>query len=261
VAGLVVVIALVAGVIGAKALWNTLRAATKSDGCKFNSYTLGLSQSQVASTMVSVVIKRGLPERASVLILGAALQESKLRNIPSGQGDRDSVGVLQQRPSQGWGTAEQLADVHYATGKFLDALIKVPNWQNDTLAAAIQAVQISADGQAYAKHEAQATAISDVLMGKSPAGVSCTFGKPSKVAAPATVVTQLTTDLPVSPPTVSGKSIQVKGASWATTAWLIAHADRYGISSVRYNGKDWTRADGWKNKSAVPADRVEADLA
>jgi len=98
---LVVVIAATAAIFGAKALWQAVRSATKSDGCSFDTYHLDLDQSQVASTMVSVVIRRGLPERAAVLIIGAGLQESKLRNIPAGQGDRDSVGVLQQRPSQG----------------------------------------------------------------------------------------------------------------------------------------------------------------
>ena len=73
-----------------------------------------------------------------------AFRESKLSNLPAGSGDRDSVGVLQQRPSQGWGTEEQLNDVHYATGAFLDALVKVTNWQTRPLTEAVQAVQISA---------------------------------------------------------------------------------------------------------------------
>ena len=133
--------------------------------------------------MVGVVLRRKLPERAAVLTLAAALQESKLRNIPSGQGDRDSVGILQQRPSQGWGTAAQISDVHYATGKFLDAVVKLPNWQSDSLATVMQSVQFSADGTAYAQHEQEAQQIADVLTGTNPAGVSCSFGKPSQVAS------------------------------------------------------------------------------
>ncbi|MDQ1735047.1 MAG: hypothetical protein QOH56_1298, partial [Pseudonocardiales bacterium] len=118
---LVVVLAVVAGlVVGGRALWNAARKATASNGCDYGSYNLTLSRAQNASTMVAVVIKRNLPERAAVLVLGAAMQESKLDNIPDGAGDRDSVGILQQRPSQGWGSAEQLANVAYATGKFLD---------------------------------------------------------------------------------------------------------------------------------------------
>jgi hypothetical protein len=259
---LLVVIIVASGVaFGARALWHAVSTAAKSDGCTFGSYKLDLGQSQVASTMVSVVITRGLPERAAVLAIGAALQESKLRNIPAGQGDRDSVGVLQQRPSQGWGSAQQLADIHYATGKFLDALVKLPNWQSDSMAAAIQAVQISADGQAYAKHEAQATAVSDAFTGKTPTGVSCDFGKPSQVAAPSSVVKQLTTDLPVSTPTIADKAVSVPGASWATTAWFVAHAEQYGIDAVNYQGKEWTRTSGWRDSSGASADRVEAWLA
>ena len=115
-------------------------------------------QAAVASTMVGVVLQRGLPERAAVLALAAGLQESKLNNLPAGFGDRDSVGVLQQRPSQGWGTEEQLNDVHYATGAFLDALVKVTNWQTRPLTEAVQAVQISAVPEGYARHEPEAEA-------------------------------------------------------------------------------------------------------
>jgi hypothetical protein len=261
VAALVVVIAATAAIFGVEALWRVAKSVTKSDGCSFDSYHLDLGQAQVASTMVSVVIKRGLPERAAVLSIGAALQESKLRNIPDGQGDRDSVGVLQQRPSQGWGTAAQLANVQYATGKFLDALVKLPNWQTDSMAVAIQDVQISADGQAYAKHEAQATSISDALLGRAEAGVSCSFDKPSVVASPSAVATGLTKDLPVNAPTVAGNAVQVKGASWATAAWFVTHAEQYGIDTVRYNGKEWTRAKGWHGKADAGADQVEARLA
>jgi len=214
-----VLICLAGLAIGGRALWDAARSAVKADGCTFGSYNLDLNQAATASTMTSVVLRRGLPERAAVLVLGAALQESKLRNIPSGEGDRDSVGVLQQRPSQGWGKAAQLADVGYATGRFLDALVKLPQWQTDTMANAIQDVQISAEGAAYAKHEDQAVAIADALTGKTAAGVTCNFKKPTAVAAASTVVSRLKLDLPVSEPTTSDKAIGVPGASWATAAW------------------------------------------
>src|SRR5207302_7329372 len=155
------------------------------------------------------------------------------------------------RPSQGWGTAAQLADVQYATGRFLDALVKLPNWQTDSMAVAIQDVQISADGRAYAKHEAQATSISNALLGKAAAGVSCTFGKPSAVASANAVAGGLRKDLPVNAPTVAGNAIRVKGASWATAAWFITHADQYGIDAGRYQGKEWTRSKGWHDKTGA----------
>ena len=122
---LVVVVLAVAGLaVGGRVLWHSAQSAVRPDGCDFGSYHLDLDQAQVASTVVGVVLHRKLPERAAVLTLAAALQESKLRNLGPGEGDRDSVGILQQRPSQGWGTAAQIADVHYATGKFLDAVVQ-----------------------------------------------------------------------------------------------------------------------------------------
>jgi hypothetical protein len=260
VALLVVLITVVAAVLGARALWHVAKSLTKSIGCTFGDSRLDLGQSEVASTMVSVVIRRSLPERAAVLTLGAALQESKLRNIASGQGDRDSVGVLQQRPSQGWGSSAQLADVSYATGKFLDALVKLPNWQTDTMAKAIQDVQISADGAAYAKHESQAKLIADALMGRTAAGVSCSFDKPTAVAAPATVAAKLSSELPVGTPTTDGKSVRVPGASWATAAWFITHGNTFGIDVVGYAGKRWSRSDGWKDDATIAQEAVTATL-
>lgn len=258
----VVVAAVVVGLaIGGRALWRAAQSVVKSDGCDFGSYQMSLSRSENAATMVSVVVKRHLPERAAVLVLGAALQESKLDNIPEGSGDRDSVGVLQQRPSQGWGSAEQLSDIHYATGKFLDAMLKVPHWQTDSLAAVVQTVQVSADGSAYARHEPEAQAIADALTGAVAAGVSCDFDKPTVVAAPTTIATQLLKDLPVSAPSISGKTLTVPGASWATASWLVTHANTYGIAAVAHNGRIWHRSKGWTADAKVPASGVTATLA
>ncbi|CAN5380824.1 cobalt transporter [soil metagenome] len=261
VAILVVIAAVVALAVGGRQLWDKARTAIRSDGCDFGSYNLTLSRAQNASQMTSVVIKRALPERAAVLVLGAALQESKLDNIASGDGDRDSVGVLQQRPSQGWGSATNLANVSYATGKFLDALVKVPNWTTASLASVVQEVQVSADGTAYAKHEAEAQALADVLMGKTAAGVTCNFSQPAKIASVGTVSNRIVLDLPVNRPSVSGTSVSVSGASWATAAWFVTHASSYGIDKVAYAGRVWTRAKGWQNDPAVSASAVNATLA
>ncbi|MGI8666336.1 MAG: hypothetical protein ACR2N4_09940 [Jatrophihabitans sp.] len=259
---LVVVVAAVGGLaVGGRALWHAAQSAVHPDGCDFGSYSLDIDQAQIASTVVGVVLQRKLPERAAVLTLGAALQESKLRNIPAGDGDRDSVGILQQRPSQGWGTAAQIADVQYATGKFLDAVVKVPNWQQDSLADVVQTVQFSADGSAYARHEPQAQQIADALTGSTPASVSCRFSKPSVIASPAAVSSAVTKDLPVSTPALSAAGISVPGAGWATGAWLVCNADRLGIESVGYAGKRWTRSKGWRADSATSMTAVTATLA
>ena len=260
-AAIVVVLGVVAAAaLGGRALWNAAEKVVRPSGCDFGSYRLSLDRAQNASEMVSVVLSRKLPERAAVLVLGAALQESKLDNIPDGQGDRDSVGILQQRPSQGWGTAAQLSSVSYATGRFLDAVVKVPNWQNDSLAAVIQTVQVSADGSAYAGHEPEAQQISDSLMGVQTAGVSCDFDKPTAIAAPATVASRVRAELPVSTPSLSATSVSVPGAGWPTATWFVAHANQLGIDRVSFDGKYWQRGKGWRDDASIGRDAVVATL-
>ncbi|MGI8762246.1 MAG: hypothetical protein ACR2LF_13310 [Jatrophihabitantaceae bacterium] len=250
----VLVAVLVGGFFGIRALWRVAAASFASDQCTVGSFDLDPAQAAVASTMVGAVSKfpTALPERAAVLVLAAGLQESKLRNLPPGAGDRDSVGVLQQRPSQGWGDfkAAPLNDVFEATTEFLQHLVKIPNWQTMSVAAAVQEVQVSADGSAYAQHEEEAQALADALQGHKPAAISCSFAKPTKVALGATVATQVRKDLPVNPPVVSGPSVRVPGASWQTAAWFVANADRLGIERVAYSGKQWSRAGGWASSSA-----------
>ena len=258
---MVVVVVVAALAFGARTLWQAAQSVIRPSGCDFGSYSLQLDQAEVASVIVGVVLKRELPERAAVLTIGAALQESKLRNIPPGQGDRDSVGVLQQRPSQGWGTAEEISDVHYATGRFLDAVVRVPNWQEDSLATVVQTVQLSADGSAYARHEAQAQAIADALYGDVPAGVTCRFDRPDRSATPTAVAGALARDLPVSKPTVAARTVTVPGAAWASAAWLVCNADRLGIESVRHAGKRWSYSGGWKDDRTASDSAVVATLA
>ena len=107
-----------------------------------------------ARTIAQVGYERGLPERAVVIALATAMQESRLRNLD--YGDRDSLGLFQQRPSQGWGTPTQVQDPVYAAGKFYDGLVQVPGWDSRRLTEAADAVQRSAFPEAYQKHEGMA---------------------------------------------------------------------------------------------------------
>lgn len=258
-AAVLVVLAVVAAIV-IRAVWNTAKSALTYEHCTVGAYDIDPDQAAVASTMVGVVTRRALPERAAVLALAAALQESKLRNLPPNAGDRDSVGVLQQRPSQGWGTPAQLNDVHYATGAFLDALVKIDSWQTLDLATAVQDVQFSADGSAYAQHEDEAQKLADALTGRPPAAITCQFNKPTKVAPVTTVASAVRTDLPVNRPSTSGLVVSVPGASWQTAAWFVANSYRLGIDAVGYDGKQWTRAKGWRTATAT-ATAVTATMA
>ena len=256
---LVLVLAATGIYFGARYLWSVVQKRTQADSCRVGAFVVDPDQAAVASTMVGVVLQRGLPERAAVLALAAGLQESKLSNVPAGSGDRDSVGVLQQRPSQGWGTEEQLSDVHYATGAFLDTLVKVTNWQTRPLTEAVQAVQISAIPEGYARHEPEAQALADALTGKTPAGITCSFRAPTQVASTKAIATGVTDDLPVRSPTTTDRTVSVPGASWATAAWFVANADRLGIDEVGYAARTWKRGHGWSTSHA-PSNAVVATV-
>ena len=199
-------------------LWSTAKSHFTSDSCTIGAYELDTDQAAVASTMVGAVTRyhRPLPERATVLVLAAGLQESKLRNLAPGAGDRDSVGVLQQRPSQNWGGGDPavLTDVGEATTEFLDALVKVPHWRRLPLGKAVQKVQISADasGLSYAQHEVEARALADALQGIKPAAITCSFEKPTIVADPAKVATQTGEQLGITTPRSVGDTVRVPGA-------------------------------------------------
>jgi hypothetical protein len=111
-----------------------------------------------ATTIVKQVLARKMGVRSAVIAIATAMQESRLLNL--GYGDADSLGLFQQRPSAGWGTAQQLLDPGYAANAFLTALQQHqqadPGWAAQPLWATAQAVQASGFPSAYARWEAQA---------------------------------------------------------------------------------------------------------
>ncbi len=123
--------------------------------------TITAEQAANAATIAGVAWDRGLPDRAVVIALATAMQESGIRNID--YGDRDSLGLFQQRPSMGWGTEAQVQDPEYAAGKFLERLVQVPGWQTARLTDAAQTVQRSGFPEAYQRHEAMAIDLTAAL--------------------------------------------------------------------------------------------------
>jgi murein DD-endopeptidase MepM/ murein hydrolase activator NlpD len=124
-----------------------------------------------AATILAVGAGEGVPARGWVIAVATAMQESALRNLPGG--DRDSVGLFQQRPSMGWGTPSQLRDPAYAAGAFYARLVTLEGWQAMPLAAAAQSVQRSAYPRAYARWEPDATALVAALTGLDARGAGC----------------------------------------------------------------------------------------
>ncbi|MYS54240.1 heavy metal transporter, partial [Streptomyces sp. SID6013] len=147
-------------------------------GCKVaagedgrTTYEFTPEQARNAATITAVGTARGLPERAVTIALATALQESALRNLD--YGDKDSLGLFQQRPSWGWGTPEEIMDPAYAAGEFYDHLVKVPDYQDLPLTVAAQRVQRSGFPDAYAKHEPDAELLAAALTGRSAATLTC----------------------------------------------------------------------------------------
>ncbi|MER5972827.1 C40 family peptidase [Streptomyces sp. NPDC002055] len=110
-----------------------------------------------AKTIQATGVAMNIPARGQVVALATALQESGLRNLT--YGDRDSLGLFQQRPSQGWGTANEILDPIHTSTTFYEGLQKVSGWQSLSIAQAAQAVQRSGFPEAYAKWEPLAAAL------------------------------------------------------------------------------------------------------
>ncbi|MFG3293817.1 heavy metal transporter [Streptomyces sp. NPDC048179] len=145
----------------------------RSDG---ESYEFTPEQAVNAATIAAVGTGRGMPERAVAIALATAIQESGLRNIE--HGDRDSLGLFQQRSSQGWGTPKQILDPAYAAGMFYAHLAKVADYESLPLTVAAQRVQRSGYPEAYAKHETDATLLAAALTGQAAATLTCD-GRPA----------------------------------------------------------------------------------
>lgn len=154
IAGLGIMAALAA--LMATLLLTTVIGDQSTGGCVSDG-TAGFTAEQTTNvqTITSVVQNRLLPERAAVIAVTAALVESGLRNVAAG--DRDSVGLFQERPSQGWGSPEDILNPAYATGKFLDHLVTIPNWPALPPGVAEQDVERSAHPERYAPKEPVAT--------------------------------------------------------------------------------------------------------
>ena len=210
--------------------------------------TLGTGQAGIAATIAGVAQRDALPARAVTVAYAAALQESKLQNLP--YGDRDSVGVFQQRPSEGWGPRRDLENPVYATSKFFGALAKVPGYRRMPIYQAAQAVQHSADGQTYQRFQLMATHMAAAFTGQEPHAVWCRYTPAITGAARVGAVrlelvrtfgphvTRATAD--------PGLAVKVGGVrqGWVVATWLVAHAQQFRISTVRYAGYRWTAAAG-----------------
>jgi hypothetical protein len=213
-----------------------------------------------AATIAAVGIRRKVPERAIVVALATAYQESELVNVAGG--DRDSVGLFQQRPSQGWGRPEELRDPRYAANRFYGALGRVKGWERLRVTDAAQAVQRSAYPEAYQKWADEAQVLADALLGLAPGAVACLVTQEPPVrgtAATAALAANLTLDwgrletLPQAERPGLALPAADERAGWRYAHWLVSHAGPHGVQRVRYAGRQWTAQTGDWVPAADPA--------
>ncbi|WP_327349364.1 hypothetical protein OG772_10455 [Streptomyces sp. NBC_01321] len=257
----------------------TVKSADGSPG-QGRTYRLSPEQASNAATISAVGTSRGMPERAVTIALATALQESALRNID--HGDRDSLGLFQQRPSQGWGTEKQILDPVYSAGEFYRHLAEVPGYSRLPLTVAAQRVQRSGFPQAYAKHEPDAALLAAALTGRTPAALNCTpprttaakadaakvraelvrdFGKdvlpaerPSarrdgKGTAGASATATATAARTVSVPVRAARASESDAPSrrgWELAHWAVARSEALHLDEVAYADRVWRAGDGWR---------------
>jgi hypothetical protein len=200
------------------------------------SYLLDLDQAANATTIAAVGKRMGLPDHAVTVALAAAMQESELHNLSSG--DKDSLGLFQQRPSQGWGTPSQILVPSYAAHVFYQHLAAVPGWQSMAVTVAAQSVQRSAAPDAYAQWEPAARLLAQVLTGQVPAGLGCRFAKSGDGVVNSVLGEKMTEELGT--PSLGVGVTPAWG--WTVASWVVGHAQQYHVKMVTFGGQRWTPA-------------------
>ena len=227
------------------------------------SVAVDLDQAHYASIIVGLSVRRGLPPRAASIAMATVYQETGIRNLE--YGDRDSVGLFQQRPSQGWGSVRQLQDPYYATNRFYDALVKIDGWESGDITDVAQQVQRSGYPEAYRDHESDARVLASTLTGHSSAGFSCldrsnTPGDPEGLAG-----SLRKTFGKVSPETIDARVVvnaRNTRLAWAYAHYAVANAKYYGVTTVKIGDRTWQTGEftlpEWSTATpAAKATRVE----
>lgn len=218
-----------------------------------DSFDLDPDQAENATTIAVEAHKLGLPAHAVSVGLAAALQESKLRNLD--YGDRDSLGLFQQRPSQGWGTPAQLQQPRYAAAAFFRGLAKVDGWEVLPIYQAAQRVQRSAGATAYARWDKEARTLAQGITGQAPAGYTCSY--PSIPKPNASTEQALSAAITAALGSSALAPSVDTSYGWVSASWLISRAPTYSIARVSFDGWTWTSAhNGWRRDSTRPGTQV-----
>ncbi len=221
---------------------------------------LDTEQADNAALIAAIGVHPDLQARADSIALSTAYQESKIVNVE--HGDRDSLGLFQQRPSQGLGTEAEILDPVHATNAFYDALEKIDGYETMRITEAAQKVQRSAFPEAYEDHAEDGRALASALTGYSRHAFTCVVRHDDGDAAGAvrTVREEMKNLFDLTGTRSGAQGIDLPVASgtpesrrrgWAIASYLVAQANRLGIGEVRFDGKVWTAGslseDGWRD--------------
>jgi hypothetical protein len=253
------------------------RCSATVDG---ESTSMSPEQAANAATVVGLSVRRGLPARAATIAIATIVQESGMRNLD--HGDRDSLGLFQQRPSQGWGTPEQVQDPVYATNAFYDALEEVDGYRDLPVTDAAQRVQRSGFPLAYGDHEPEARLVASALTGYTAGGFSCHLrsvdvalevgGDEQLTPAAQRVADAAASQVATTSPTIAegteGRGFRFRAGgedaertAWAVASWAVASAGTYPVTEVSVDGSRWSRdtsGRGWvQTATGVPTGVAE----
>jgi hypothetical protein len=233
-------------VLGARWVTEELSPAECVFAAAGREVSLTPEQAANAATIAGVAVRRGLPPRAATIALATAIQESKLRNLR--YGDADSQGLFQQRPSQGWGTVEQILDPVYASDAFYDALVEVEDWQTGVVTEVAQEVQRSAFPDAYADHEWEGRVLASVLTGQEGAAtvMGCDLEETRAEGDVAAVAAKAAAQLGVTgtPDDAAGAltfELSDPATAWSVATWAVSHAAAEDVVGVRVDARQWSR--------------------
>lgn len=244
------------------------RTPAPDPGCRLDmsdgEHEMSIAQTENAATVGGVAFSLDMPRQAVTVAYATVWQESTFHNVE--YGDRDSLGLFQQRPSQEWGDPEEILDPVRSSQAFYYALADIEGWRELPVYEAAQQVQRSADGWAYDQHEALSELMSEVLVGSLGPAVTCWYDE------------ERLTELQQADPDVEGARAELARVfgvepeelpleegprtgdlGWAMALWSVVHAEQYGLTSVAHDGHRWTASTGVEGAEAWTEDTEAGD--
>lgn len=272
------------GYLGAKRFFSDQQAETCSvTGQDGVIQTLSVEQTENASVVAAVTVERNMLPFAATVGLATIAVETEYQNLS--YGDRDSLGLFQQRPSQGWGTKQQIKDPVYAANAFYNHLAAIENYQSESVGELAQRIQLSGYPDRYQKRADEAQRWADAFTSQTVASVSCVLSEERSPSADADADADAD-DLEYELQKDFGSAITVKKQDGALTVtasgnytgadslsmdeanhavltavanWTVAHSNTYSLADVAFDGKMWSADKNIDRTFFEPAGWVEHD--